>query len=458
VSRFRPAFHLSPPTGWLNDPNGLVYYRGEYHLFYQWCDALQIDVTKMHWAHAVSTDLVRWKHLPHAIAPGDECAIWSGSAVVDSSNTSGFFNGGEGLVAAYTEFKKLANPERTTEKQGIAFSRDNGRTWTKYDDNPVLTCGNHKDFRDPKVFWHAPTQRWIMIIGVEQQLYASTNLREWQYLSHTGLKSECPDMFSLPIENEASRKWVISLGGVEYSVGEFNGSRFTHDGPPIQVDHGGDFYASQSWENAPDGRRIWLAWMSQWKYAGKVPDFGARGLMTVPRELSLRRMPGGALRLVQRPVPELSSLRKECLIERARIGGSSERLFASDTFEIRASLRPAGGGSCGFRVLASKDCETVIGFDDVRVVGFVDRERCGSDVTTGVFTAPVRKIDGRVDVQIFVDRCSVEVFFNGGETVFSNLVFPREGARDATWFSSNGSSAAERCMAHSMEDVASYSC
>jgi fructan beta-fructosidase len=449
---YRPKYHVSPATGWLNDPNGLVFYEGEYHLFYQWCELLDVDVTKMQWAHAVSKDLVHWEHLPLALSPDSLGAVWSGSAVADTQNTSGLFktsNNSGGLVAAFTLYKRgvQGNPDKSCERQGIAFSSDRGRTWTKYAGNPLFGDENSKDVRDPKVFWHAPTRRWIMIIGVEQQLFGSPNLKDWTYLSHTGFKSECPDLFPVRIENEPGSKWVVSLGGTDCCIGEFDGEKFHAESAPMRVDHGADFYASQSWDGIPDLRRVWTAWLCRWEYAGKVPDFGARGVLSIPRELLLRRQSDGTLRLIQRPVPELAALRKERLAIDAKLSQPNE-LFRGDAFEFSATLRPAAGDVCGIKVLGNASSGTLIGYDAKEGCVFVDREHSGNAVITGRYATRMPLRNGSVLMTVFVDRCSVEVFFNDGDAVFSNLVFPLDNSSGVYWTTATGTSSAE--------DVAAY--
>lgn len=454
MPQYRPKYHVSPATGWLNDPNGLVFHEGEYHLCYQWCEPLQVDVTQMHWGHCVSRDLVRWEVLPHALAPDALGAPWSGSAVADVRNTSGFFGAapsGGGLVAAFTLFKKgiHGDPEKSCERQGLAYSSDRGRTWTHHAGNPIFGDLNTKDVRDPKVFWHAETSRWIMIIGVDQQLFSSPNLKDWTFLSRTGFRSECPDMFPVRFEDGTGSKWVLSLGGTDYCIGEFDGTAFTSELGPVRVDHGGDFYAAQSWDGVPEQRRVWIGWLGRWEYAGKVPDFGARGVLSVPRELLLRRLPDGTLRLIQRPVAELSALRTERLALDERLSTPRE-LFRADAFEFSATLCPGAGDVCGIRVLGGANEGTLIGYDAKAGCVFVDRERSGNPVTKGRFSAPLPLRSERVSMRVFVDRCAVEVFFNDGEAVFSNLVFPLEPSAGVSWFSADGTSRAE--------DAAAYLC
>ncbi|MEZ4595112.1 MAG: glycoside hydrolase family 32 protein, partial [Chloroflexota bacterium] len=324
---FRPAYHFTPPTAWLNDPNGMVYYDGEYHLFYQY----HPDSTvwgPMHWGHAVSTDLVNWQHLPIALAPDELGYIFSGSAVIDWHNTAGF--GPEAMIAIYTYHDANAN-----QSQAIAYSLDKGRTWTKYAGNPVIpTPTNIRDFRDPKVLWYEDEDgngRWVMALAVGRSIlfYSSPNLIDWVATGSFGFGHgatdgvwETPDLFELPVAGTAESRWVLTVGigdhapasgsGMQYFIGQFDGQTFTNENPKETVlwaDYGADFYAAQSWSDAPNGRRLWLAWLNNWQYANQIPTTTWRGAMTLPRELRLVQTEAG-IRLGQTAVPELTHLRQ----------------------------------------------------------------------------------------------------------------------------------------------------
>jgi len=303
-----PYIHFKPLYGWTNDPNGLVYKDGEWHLFYQFNPFGSIW-GNMTWGHAVSKDLARWEHLPQTMEPDELGAIFSGSAVVDKDNTAGF--GAGAIVTIYT-----ASGRRQT--QCIAYSNDNGRTFTKYAGNPVVTSDEYGDFRDPHVFWHEGTARWIMVTcaGIGVNIYSSPDLKEWTMESHFGPEGtggrlsvwECPDLFPM------GDKWVLMMSNIrdwtngqatQYLVGSFDGHEFAADDPrELWLDDGSDYYAAITWTDAPDGRRIALGWASNWQYAHRTPTIGWRGLMAVPRELSLGIYNGRAT-LYANPVPEI---------------------------------------------------------------------------------------------------------------------------------------------------------
>lgn len=306
ADRFRPGFHFSPPTSWANDPNGLVYYEGSYHLFYQY-HPYSNKWGPMHWGHAISEDLIHWQHAPIALFPDEHGAIFSGCCVVDWNNSSGLFKDSHGLVAIFTHADIHPETGQPRQRQSLAYSSDKGQTWQKYNGNPVLAENDLIDFRDPKVFWHAQSKRWIMAIvaGDHVRFYASDNLREWSLTgkfgreegSHDGVW-ECPDLFQLPADDTGRSKWVliISIGDnpncpegsrTQYFIGEFDGKTFINDNPSdhiLWLDYGRDNYAGVTWSDIPeqDGRRVIIGWMSNWKYANETPTYSWRGAMTLP--------------------------------------------------------------------------------------------------------------------------------------------------------------------------------
>lgn len=455
---FRPQFHFSPEIHWMNDPNGLVYHDGEYHLFYQYNPA-GIEWGHMSWGHAVSRDLVHWVHLPLAIPEEDGIMAFSGCCVVDHLNTSGFgIEGKSPMVAIYT------GHGRGEQVQNLAFSNDNGRTWTKFSGNPVLDI-DQTDFRDPKVFWHHPTSRWVMVVSmaVEKVLvfYTSADLKNWNEVSRFGpagvtekLNWECPDLFELECEGEEGNKlWVLEAdmgngsvaggSGGEYFVGHFDGTRFTAIQDAQWVDFGRDFYAPVSWSNIPpaDGRRIWLGWFNNWETC-LVPTSPWRSIMSVPRSLCLRRISGDSSSskaaakyvMVQRPVDELVTLRSnEITLHTTGAKWPPVAVTQADdlddmAFELQATLHPGNARSLGFRIRTGTDEFTEIGFDQLHSTAYVDRRRSGNTTFHEAFAArhdaPVRLVDGAVTVRLLVDRCSIELFVNDGEAVISDLIFP----------------------------------
>ena len=452
----RPQAHFTPEINWMNDPNGLVFHNGEYHLFYQ-CNPAGNSWGHMSWGHAVSRDLAHWKHLPLAIPEEDGVMAFSGCCVVDHNNTSGFGSTTRPpMVAVYT------GHGHGKQVQNLAYSNDDGRTWTKHANNPVLDL-NNPDFRDPKVFWHAPTKRWIMVVSlaVEKVLvfYASVDLKRWIELSRfgpAGAKTkpnwECPDLFELPVENEAGRKlWVLEAdmgsgsvaggSGGEYFVGEFDGTTFTTLQDAQWVDYGRDFYAPVSWSDIPesDGRRIWLGWFNNWETC-LVPTSPWRSCLSVPRTLTLRKVPAAdgtrtqRYVMMQRPVTELSKLTTSTIpLDTTQATWPPAAItnpgdMTDMNFALSATLQPGTARSCGFRIRTGDDEFTEVGYDSDPGVVYVDRKKSGNvnfhKAFAGRHEAPTRLIDGAATVHVIVDRSSIEVFINDGEAVISDRIFP----------------------------------
>ncbi len=451
----RPRFHFTPPTNWTNDPNGMVWYQGEWHLFYQH-NPFGDKWGHMSWGHAVSRDLVHWTHLPVALAEERGVMIFSGSAVVDRENTSGLCtpHGTDRscLVAIYTGHTEA------NQSQHIAYSNDRGRTWTKYAGNPVLDIGA-KDFRDPKVFWHAPSKRWVMVVSLATQqklrLYASPDLTHWQQLSEFGPAGasngqwECPDLFELPVQGRAGEtRWVLVVNinpgapaggsGAQYFVGRFDGTTFVSDDAPTRtrwVDYGKDFYAAVSWSDVParDGRRVWLGWMSNWEYANDEPTSPFRGAMTIPRALSL--VPDGRdLVLTQTPVAELRALRGSpvALTNVAMRDGAdvlTGRALRSDAMEFELDIALGSAREVALAVRRGGDEETLVGYDVASASVFIDRSHAGQSAFSKTFagrhSAPMAVSNGRVRLRVFVDRSSVELFGGDGRVVLTDRIFPR---------------------------------
>ncbi|MBX3445037.1 MAG: glycoside hydrolase family 32 protein [Planctomyces sp.] len=464
---FRPAYHFTPELNWMNDPNGLVFLDGEYHLFYQF-NPHGNSWGHMSWGHAVSPDLVHWTHLPVALHDELGVMIFSGCAVVDERNTSGF--GGPGqtpLVAVYT------GHGHGRQTQDLAYSLDRGRSWTKYEQNPVLDIGE-SEFRDPKVFWHEPTGRWVMVVSLAVakriQFYGSPDLKTWTLLSEFGPAGipgkpnwECPDLFELPIEGEPGQsRWVLEAdvgagsiaggSGGEYFTGVFDGTTFIADSLDSQwVDFGRDFYAPVSWSNVPpqDGRRLWIGWMNNWETCLN-PTWPWRSAMSTPREVTLRRI-DGALRMCQQPVRELEALRGE----RISLGAADLDDAARDVgvhgqqLELIVEFEPGSASEVGLRVLKGDGEETTIGWSAAERSVFVDRTRSGivdfHERFPGRHAGPLPAVDGRVRLRVLVDRSSVEVFGNAGETVVTDLVFPKSTSDRVELYAVGGAAKVVSC-------------
>lgn len=439
----RPRFHFTPPRNFMNDPNGLVFEQGEYHLFYQHNPEGE-QWGHMSWGHAVSRDMLHWTHLPLALREENGIMIFSGSVVSDPDGTSGLCPargaGTSCLVAIYTGH----GHDRQT--QNLAWSNDRGRTWTKYAGNPVLDLGR-KDFRDPKVFWHAPTRRWVMVSVLPDEhkvaFFGSTDLKAWQPLSEfgpagaTGGVWECPDLYPLPVDGKADEtRWLLDVdinpggraggSGGQYFVGAFDGTRFVNDNPPettLWVDYGKDFYATLSFNGIPpaDGRRIWMGWMSNWLYANVEPTSPWRGVQSVPRVLGLRRLPEG-IRLVQAPIAELAALRGTAEPRELTAPGP-----LAPSAEIELALLAEGAGEAGLRLSNAAGEEVTLGVAPGPEV-FVDRRKSRATPFhaeyPGRHAGPVRARDGRVTLRVLFDRTTLEVFASDGEAVVSERVYP----------------------------------
>lgn len=425
----------------------------------------------MHWGHAVSRDLVHWEHLPIALKPDHNGQIFSGSAVVDWKDTSGFFQGGHGLVAVFTHADTYPGSERPRQRQSLAYSKDKGRTWTMYEGNPVLADEQLTDFRDPKVFWHEPLKRWVMVLvaGDHVRFYVSSDLKAWTLSGKFGAKEgfqdgvwECPDLFELPVDgNRNNSKWVlvVSVGDhpdypegsrTQYFLGNFDGSTFHNDNDPATVlwlDYGRDNYAGVTWSDIPeaDSRRILIGWMSNWKYANMTPTGGWRSAMTIPRVLSLANGSEG-VRLLQKPVEELKRIRREEAKQWENLTITSDKtvfpLAEGDSFELIAEFGQVSAKEFGFKVRASGLEETIIGYDAEEGQLFIDRSRSGSIDFHSQFACKhgvkMELHDGRIKLQIFVDWSSVEVFAEGGKAVLTDLIFPDPASRAIEVFARNG--------------------
>ena len=420
VERFRPEYHHSPVYGWMNDPNGMFYKDGEWHLYFQY-NPFGSLWENMTWGHSVSKDLVHWEALPNAIEADAIGTIFSGSCVVDTRNSAGF--GKNAIIAYYTSAAEA-------QTQSMAYSTDGGRTFTKYEKNPVITS-DIPDFRDPKIFWHEPTQKWIVVLaaGQEMQFYSSPNLKEWtfessfgrQYGNHGGVW-ECPDMMQLPVRGTGQQKWMlvcnINPGGpfggnaTQYFVGQFDGHKFTCESKPEVtkwMDYGKDHYATVSFSNAPENRHVVIAWMSNWQYANQVPTHQFRSSNSIPRDLDLFA-DGEETYCGVIPSKEMQALR----------GKKVKKL--SDVCELVIDIKNSME-----LTLSNTNGEQVTMYYDAQKQTFsMDRTKSGdcsfSEAFPTVTTAPTH--GAMKQLRIFIDRCSIEAFAADGKMAMTNLVFP----------------------------------
>lgn len=453
--KFRPTYHFSPLYGWMNDPNGMVYKDGEYHLFYQH-NPYGSKWGNMHWGHAISKDLINWEHRPDAITPDALGTIFSGSAVVDTDNTAGF--GAGAIVAIY-----MQNSDRQV--QSIAYSTDNGRSFTKYENNPVLTS-DARDFRDPKVFWHKETQRWIMLlaVGQEMQIFSSSNLKDWAFESSFGEGQgahggvwECPDLFELPVDGTNEKKWVLlcnlnpggPFGGsaTQYFVGTFNGKEFVNESPSKTkwMDWGKDHYATVTWSDAPDNRRIAIAWMSNWQYANDVPTSQYRSPNSVPRDLSLFTVDGETY-LQSAPSPELLKLRDISKKRSFKVNGTRtiKDMIAGNegAYEIELTIENQHADVIGFRLYNDKGEEVDMQYDMKEKKFSMDRRKSGEVGFNENFPmltwTTIESGKDELKLRLFVDKSSVEAFGDGGRFVMTNQVFPSEPYTHIDFYSKGG--------------------
>ena len=420
VEKFRPAYHHSPVYGWMNDPNGLFYKDGVWHLYYQW-NPYGSQWENMTWGHSTSTDGLHWTPQPTAIEADALGAIFSGCCVVDKNNTAGFGNGA--IVAYYTS----AGARQT---QSMAFSLDGGQTFTKYAGNPVIVS-DVPDFRDPHIFWNEEAGFWNMVLasGQEMSIYSSKDLKQWKHESNFGLTYgnhsgvwECPDLMKLPVDGTGEQKWMlicnINPGGpfggsaTQYFIGQFDGHQFVCEDQPEEtkwMDYGKDHYATVTFDNAPDGRRVAIAWMSNWQYANQVPTMQFRSTNSILRDLSLYQYEGETYCAV-RPAKEMDAARGK------KIARPTDRCEIVVTLKGDARITLSNG---------SKE-RVVLDYDaDMASLDF-DRRHSGqcsfSDAFPTVVTAPVH--GSLRTLRIFIDKSSIEVFDADGRLSMTNLVFP----------------------------------
>ena len=448
--KYRPAFHHTPRYGWMNDPNGMFYKDGRWHLYYQY-NPYGSKWQNMTWGHSVSDDLVNWEHLPEAIRPNGLGSVFSGSCAVDHDNTAGF--GSDAVIALYTS-------AGTSQMQSLASSTDDGLTFNIYPSNPVLTL--ESEARDPKVFWNDSTKEWNMILAHaldhEMLIFSSPDMKSWTLQSSFGKGLgaqggvwECPDLFALPVAGTDEKKWVLLCNinpdgpfggsGTQYFVGDFDGKTFKADTDAAGnvstkwLDYGKDHYATVTWSDAPDGRRVALGWMSNWQYAADVPTMQFRSANTLPREMGLFRAPDGEVYASSAPSPELEALRGKLAakVKKTTVGRKA-RSFALPSenggiCEILMDIEASKAKTVNVVFSNSQGEKVVMQYDPAAATLSFDRTQSGiTDFSEGfpaVTVTPTHEASGRITLRIFVDRSSMEVFGNDGEFVMTNLVFPR---------------------------------
>lgn len=505
---YRPSYHFTPLYGWMNDPNGMVYKDGEYHLYFQY-NPYGSKWGNMHWGHAVSKDMVHWENLDPAIARDPVGHIFSGSSVVDKKNTAGF--GKNAIIAIYTN-----NSVNHDEVQCIAYSNDNGCTFTKYEGNPVLTpFDGLKDFRDPKVFWYEKGKCWYMIVSADKEtrFYKSKNLKKWTYVSAFGkglgqqpCQYECPDFFQLPVNGDKKKmKWVMTMninpgcwfGGsaTEYFVGDFDGKNFTcPDAHDVKwLDWGKDHYATVTFSNTGD-RVLGITWMSNWQYANLTPFKQNRGANGLPRELKLYEK-NGKYYVSENVAPEVYALRKDTkdLADASVANAKDLKGVAANmegAFEIEADVTPDANGIAGIEISNNKRERTMIYFDMKQGKVVMDRTESGltdfgkqavphdielawdkqraaegkepariansinykNDFALATWAPLSLCEDGKktYHVDIFVDKSSVELFVDGGRIAMTNLVFPVAPYENVKLYTQDGKAEFKNLKVHKL--------
>lgn len=449
---YRPQFHFTPEKNWHNDPNGLVFYKGEYHLFYQY-NPFGNKWGYMHWGHAISTDLVHWEHLPIALFPDNdskdsvECTAFSGSGLVDQNNATGLQSGDEKTILLFYTSQHCG--------QRLAFSNDKGRTWKKYDKNPLIPFDPADDARDPKVIWHEASQQYVMVLYRKPEdnpaskgvsFYTSKNLIDWTYKSHIPGFFECPDLVELPVNRRSDeKKWVLFDGDGSYVIGSFDGETFKTESPKMKGDFGANYYATQTWSNIPetDGRTIQIAWMR----GGEFPGMPFKGQMTFPCELSLKKYMDG-IRLVRKPIKEIELLRQkgEVWENKNLIPGINKNLIKGvkgDCLHLIGSFKIKTADSFGFVVR-------------------LDKKNNGTDITYETKTKTlsclgkstvVEPVDGVIKLEILLDRSSIEIFANEGKAALSSCFSPNDNAFGVYLFNTGGELLVEKLEVYPLNSI-----
>ncbi len=447
--KYRPVFHHTPLYGWMNDPNGMFYKDGRWHLYYQW-NPYGSKWQNMTWGHSSSSDLINWEHHPAAIEPNGLGAVFSGSSAIDTDNSAGF--GKDAVIAMYTS-------AGASQIQSLAYSHDNGETFTIYPGNPVLTL--ESEARDPNMFWNPETKLWTLILAHaldhEMLIFTSPDMKEWTLQSNFGKGLgaqdgvwECPDLFELPVDGTEQTKWVLLCNinpggpfggsGIQYFIGDFDGKTFKADTdakgtvPTKWLDYGKDNYAIVSWSNAPDNRRTAIGWMSNWQYAAEVPTKQFRSANTLPREISLFTGDDGQIYAASIPSPELTALRGKLAVNTKSINVNKKGktiILPSENdgaCEILMDIDPLKAGSISLTLSNEKGEKSILTYTPNYETLSFDRRESGivdfSQDFPAITLTPTFNGGKNLGLRIFVDRSSIEVFANEGKGVMTNLVFP----------------------------------
>lgn len=464
---YRPNFHFTPKAHWMNDPNGMFYYNGYYHLYFQYYPDGNVW-GPMHWGHAISSDMVTWKEMPIAIYPDEKGYIFSGSAVVDVNNSSGFSKDGiEPIIAMFTyhDMDAEKSGKVVCQSQAIAYSLDEGQTFTKFGENPVIKNPGIKDFRDPKMIWDSIHEKWMVVLAAGQKImfYSSNNLKDWKLESEFGKNIgahggvwECPDFFPMVVQGTDEVKWVlfvsINPGGpnsgsaTQYFVGDFDGNQFKIDPSfekdlnnsehkSIWIDYGRDNYAGVTWSNIPDtdGRKLFMGWMSNWEYANVVPTLTWRGAMTVARTVELKKI-DSSYRLLFQPVKELNSYRstkykKDSILIKDDTKIIDSKAINLSSAEINFEIPDIKNNSFTFKLTNKQGDTLAFGYNNSDKNFFVDRRKSGKNDFSKKFANPVSiakrtSHNPNLSGQIILDKTSIELFFDNGETVMTEIFFP----------------------------------
>lgn len=469
--KFRPVYHHTPAYGWMNDPNGMFYKDGVWHLCYQW-NPYGSKWQNLSWGHSTSRDLAHWESEKPALLPDDLGMVFSGSCVVDTAGTAGF--GKDAVVAIYTS----ADASQT---QSLAYSTDGGYTFTRFEGNPIITYPHES--RDPNMFWHDPTQQWVLTLAAAQDhemlIYTSKNLKDWTLASKFGkgygfqnAEWECPDLMEVPVEGTDQKKWVMVCNinpgnpaggsGTQYFVGDFDGQTFTADTAPEVtkfMDYGKDHYAAVTFSGAPGEKPVLLAWMSNWQYANELPTKQYRSANTLPREMSLFKAPDGEMYLAVRPAAELNSLRARSNITKGFTAGKSAKgiaLPANGLCEIEVSGVAREGASLVLTLANGAGEQVVMTLNPWEQSFSMDRTRSGvvdfSENFPAVTVAPTHREGGEFALRIFVDRSSVEAFDAEGRFAMTNRVFPNDPYTSLQVKAEGGKVKVNRVTVHAIND------